>query len=252
MKYDDITVGSIFDRFRRAYNKRGMAYILCLGAEKLFDQLSCYVAYYYFKIFKSSKTFTFQGERYKYFYHRYNNTWNNERAVEIPIIWAIVKDYREKKKRILESGNVLSHYFHCNHDIIDKYEKDKGIVNEDVVTFQPKGKYDLIVSISTFEHIGWDERPRTPMKIFYAIENLSKCLSYGGKIVATMPIGYNKKMDKFFKSGTIAFTTQYYLKRTSKNNKWVETMRDDVFKLKYGKPFPKANGLIIGIIEKRA
>src|SRR5699024_8745342 len=30
-------------------------------------------------------SFRFAGESYRYLYHRYNNTWMNERAVEVPI-----------------------------------------------------------------------------------------------------------------------------------------------------------------------
>jgi len=94
----------------------------------------------------------------------------NERAVEIPIIWHIVRE--NKGKRILEAGNVLSHYFRVDHDIVDKYERAEDVINEDVVNFQPSKKYDLIVSISTLGHVGWDENPKEPSKILKAIEHL--------------------------------------------------------------------------------
>jgi len=51
---------------------------------------------------------------------------------------------------------VLSHYFAVKHDIVDKYEIAPSVVNEDLVNFKPGKKYDLIVSISTLEHVGWD------------------------------------------------------------------------------------------------
>jgi len=54
-----------------------------------------------------------------------------------------------------------------------------------------------IVSISTIEHVGWDETPRDPKKIPLALENLAtKCLAPGGEIVVTLPIGYNTYLDK--------------------------------------------------------
>ena len=90
---------------------------------------------HYYKIFKSSRTFLFNGKRYKYFQHKYNTTWRTERAVEIPIVWKLVKN--NKKKNILEVGNVLSHYFPVNHDILDKYEHEPDVINQDVVDFQP-------------------------------------------------------------------------------------------------------------------
>jgi SAM-dependent methyltransferase len=194
-------------------------------------------------------SFIFQGANYRYFYHSYNRTWRNERAVEIPIIRNIAKE--NEAKTILEVGNVLSHYFHIDHDIIDKYEKAKAVINEDVVNFHPSKKYDLIISISTLEHVGWDEDPRDPSKVIRAIENLLELLSPGGKIIVTLPLGYNNELDKFLKERRLALDKQYYLKRISKSNKWIETTWDDVCGAKYGKPFPNANALIIGIIERK-
>lgn len=47
--------------------------------------------------------FTFRGKQYRYFYHRYNQTWKNERAVEIPIARELVQEYRGRS--ILEVGS---------------------------------------------------------------------------------------------------------------------------------------------------
>ena len=99
---------------------------------------------------------------------------------------------------------MLSNYVHFQHDIVDKYEKAEGVINQDVVDFQPaeneNDKYDLIVSISTIEHVGWDETPRDPKKIPRALENLTtKCLAPRGEIVVTLPLGYNTYLDKLLK-----------------------------------------------------
>jgi hypothetical protein len=112
----------------------------------------------------SRKTFIFNGKTYYYFVHKYNTTWKNERAVEVPIIWDIVREHYRQGKRVLEVGNVLSHYFRIFHDVLDKYEVAEGVINQDVVDFKPAWKYDLIVSISTLEHVGWDEEPKEPEK----------------------------------------------------------------------------------------
>ena len=124
------------------------------------------------------QTFTLQKETYSYFFHKYNLAWRNERAVEVSIIWRAVKVHQGQK--ILEVGNVLSHYFPVNHDICDKHEKAKGVINQDIINFQPASKYDLIVSISTLEHVGWDENPREHMAILKAIENLKELLAPEG------------------------------------------------------------------------
>jgi hypothetical protein len=201
------------------------------------------------KIFGPLRSFKFQGRQYRYFIHPYNATWRNERAVEIPIVWEIVK--KNQGKNILELGNTLSHYFSVNHDILDKYEKAKMVINQDVVDFKPTHKYDLIISISTIEHIGWDESPRNPLKIFWAIENLKNCLASNGEIVITLPLGYNSEMDKLLKEGKIPFTKQYFLKRISRDNRWKEVSWEDICDAKYNFPFPSANGLVIGIIKKK-
>jgi hypothetical protein len=196
-----------------------------------------------YKKIKRQNTFYFHGRKYNYFYNFLNKTWLNERCVEIPIVMDIVKTYRHRK--ILEIGNVLSNYVSFEHDIVDKYEIKDGVINQDVVDFKSTAKYDLIVSISTLEHVGWGD-----MKILRAIENMKSLVRpKGGLIVVTLPLGYNIAIDKLLKSGKMQFTTQWYLKRISKGNEWKESSWEDVQDMNYGKPFPNANGLLIGTIE---
>ena len=58
-----------------------------------------------------------------------------------------------------------------------------------MVDFKPAQKYDLIVSVSTLEHVGWDEEVKDPLKIIRALENLkNNCLTQDGEIVATIPL----------------------------------------------------------------
>jgi cyclopropane fatty-acyl-phospholipid synthase-like methyltransferase len=149
---------------------------------------------------------------------------------------------------ILEIGNVLSHHVQFEHDVLDKYEITKGVINEDVVDFTSEKKYDLIVSISTLEHVGWDET-RDDMKIPKAIENLKSLItSRGGTIIITLPLGYNSALDKLLKDGVIQFSKQFHLIRISKGNEWKEASWEEVQDTRYNSPFPFANGLLIGII----
>jgi hypothetical protein len=202
----------------------------------------------YYSIKLGTRTFKFRGHAYNYFCHRYNTTWKNERAVEVPIVWEVVKNCRGK---VLEVGNVLSHYYPVTHIIVDKYEKAKGVINQDVVDFCPHKPYDLIVSISTLEHVGWDEKPCEPRKILRALENLkSNCLASGGKMVITMPLGSNSELDELLNEGKINLGKQCYLKRVSKNNEWAEVGWNDVRNVKYNTPFPYANAIVISIFQK--
>jgi len=174
-------------------------------------------------------------------------TWHGERAVEIPIVMEMVGKYQGKN--ILEIGNVLSHHIKFEHDILDKYEIAKGVINEDVTDFKSEKKYDLIVSISTLEHVGWDEKPRDDLKIPRAIENLKTLItSRGGTIIITLPLGYNSALDQLLKDGIIRFSKQCNLVRISKGNEWKEASWEDVQGAKYNMPLPFANGLVIGII----
>lgn len=243
-------LSNLLSRAKEEYHKKGLGYIIRAGNRKTMNYIIGLVVYPYYSIFKSSRTFLLHGNSYYYFYHRYSLTWQNERIVEVPIVWEIVKEYAGKN--ILEVGNVLSHYFPVNYDILDKYEKDDGVVNEDIVSFQPSKKYDLIVSISTIEHVGWDEDQRDSTKILRAIENLKKLIAPGGKIVITFPVGYNPEMDKLLNEGKICFTKQYNMQRVSKDNAWIEVSSQHLKNIKYDEPFKYANGLIIGIIEKLA
>jgi hypothetical protein len=199
---------------------------------------------YYRKVMRHN-TVLVQGKTYRYF--DTVKTWYNERAIEIPIVMEMVRKYQ--CTNILEIGNVLSNHVGFEHDILDKYEIAKGIVNEDVVDFRPEKRYDLIVSISTLEHVGWDEKPRDNMKIPRAIENMKTLItSRGGMIIITIPLGYNSALDKLLKYGIIRFSKQYHLVRISKGNEWKEASWEDVQVAKYNTPLPFANGLLIGII----
>ena len=212
-------------------------------------QLKTFLGYYYYYWFyRQPASFTFNGTVFPYFYHKYNATWRTERIVEVPIILDWMK--RFEGKNILEVGNVLSHYIPIQHTVIDKYEKAPNVINSDIVGFQPGCKYDLIVSISTLEHVGFDETPQEGTKILHAWENLYGLLNVNGTLVVTLPIGYNSKLDQFLHLNQMPFTHKKYLKRLTKSNKWGEVAWQDIQDARYGHPFPGANGLVIGTREK--
>ncbi len=202
---------------------------------------------WFYTNFKTRRTFKFNNKKYNYFYHNNWKTWNNERSVEIPIIWEIVKKY--KGKSILEVGNVLMNFFVFDRDIVDKYEIAPGVLNEDIVEYNPNKKYDLIITISTLEHVGWDEIPKEPQKILKALDNLRKLLKKDGKIIITVPIGWNSYLDNLIKEDKIPFTKSFFLKRVSKNNRWKEVTKEKIRNVIYPYPIRSAYGIVIGIIK---
>jgi len=210
-----------------------------------FNGIQSLLYFIYYRKVRRHNTVLVLGKAYRYF--DTVKTWHGERAVEIPIVMEMVRKYQGTN--ILEIGNVLSNHVRFEHDILDKYEIAKGIMNEDVVDFRPEKRYDLVVSISTLEHVGWDEKPRDNMKIPRAIENMKALItSRGGMIIITLPLGYNSALDKLLKDGIIRFSKQYHLVRISKGNEWKESSWEDVQVAKYNTPLPFANGLLIGII----
>jgi hypothetical protein len=230
------------EKFSTKTKERGIYYSIRVAIRRIQNLTTTVIQLYLYKIL-GPKTFTFQGRNYSYFYNAYNRTWENERVIEVPIIWQIVKHCVGRK--ILEVGNVLSHYFPVDHDILDKYEKANGVINQDVVDFSPQKKYDLVVSISTLEHVGWDEKPKEPYRVLRAIDNLKNLLASNGRIVVTIPVGYNAELDRLLRNGAIDFSEMSCLKRTSSYNNWVETGGNALCQVKYDFSIPSANAVVI-------
>lgn len=203
--------------------------------------------YLHYKIVPPHFFFVFRGKRFGYATYWYSHTFLTERHVEV----SIGKDFlkRHKGERILEIGNVLSHYFPDPHTIVDKYEIAPGVINEDVISYAAKQKFDAIISISTLEHVGYEERPMEPKKILSAIENLKRLVKKGGEILITVPIGYNPYLDKMLKTEELKFTEEYYLRRTSERNDWVQTDKAKALKARFDSPFQAANAILVGIIR---
>jgi hypothetical protein len=200
---------------------------------------------YLFRKLFVARTFVFADKKHRYVIHPF--ALNNERTVEI----AIASEFlRVKTGGILEVGNVLSNYCSFSHDVVDKYELTPGVINEDIVSFSPGEKYDAIVTISTLEHVGWDETPREPEKIIQAIARLKELLKDGGELLVTMPLGYNSFVDDLVRTGKTGFKKIRYLKRITANNQWREAQLEEVVAAQYNSPFLCGNAIIVGSFHK--
>jgi hypothetical protein len=214
--------------------------------KELVKYIARYFQYIYFSTLKSGSEFVAEGKRCKYFFNMYNSTWRYERAVEIPIIMGFIGE----NTNVLEIGNVLSHYCDFRHDIVDKYEKYPGVVNEDITEYRTNQRYDLIASISTFEHIGYDEEQKDENKILKALECAKNLLKPGGKVIVTLPVCYNKPMDKMLFDGRIKFDRTICLSRSG-YCEWEQVGGfDEIRNAKFNEPYPQANALVVGIIER--
>jgi hypothetical protein len=163
--------------------------------QQLFNLRNILVSPYH-KI-KDRGTFNYNGSSLPYFIHWYNHTWDNSRRIEIPIFKQKFKEYIGMN--ILEVGNVMDHYgIVYHHDVLDKYEKKSEVINEDVLIFKPRWKYDIVLSCSTLEHVGFDKPEKSnPDALLLALENLQEnVVKKGGVIFFSVPLGYNPDLDK--------------------------------------------------------
>ncbi|MHB1812565.1 MAG: hypothetical protein ACYCPR_09180 [Thermoplasmataceae archaeon] len=192
--------------------------------------------------------FQIENIQYRYFVNK-NNSVYTERVVEIPYIIKFLNSHIDEN--LLEIGNVLSKYIKTSHTILDKYETGKNIINSDAVDYNPKKKYRNIVSISTFEHIGFDEPVREYGKVSKSLFNIIDLLEENGQLVITVPLGYNPEVDNLIRSHRINFSKSYFLKRFSRLNLWKETSLDDALHCKYGSKYPAANAIAILIYQNK-
>lgn len=138
-----------------------------------------------------SAEFLYWGEPLEYCRAEYNNSARNERTVEVPIASRFVDLQRGVG---LEVGNVLSHYRRVGWTVVDRYERGRGVLNIDV--FDCHERYDWIVSISTLEHVRWDEgAERDPDGAVRAVEHLLGLLRPGGEMLVTVPMGWHPFLD---------------------------------------------------------
>ncbi len=193
--------------------------------------------------------FPFESSSVPYAYRLYNQTWRNERCVELAVAEHVLA--RRAPGRLLEAGNVLGMYGRKGHDVIDKYEPIDGLMNVDLIEFRAARPYDTIVSLSTLEHVRFDEERQDPQGPSRALDNLRAALAPGGELLVTVPTGYNPGLDDDLRSGRFAMSNQTCYQRVNAKGDWVQVSLDDALATPYGHPFEAANALVVGT-ERRA
>lgn len=142
--------------------------------------------------------FAYWGVELAYCRDTYNHSGENERTVEIPIARWFVGD---RQGEGLEVGNVLAHYGPIGHRVIDRYEAGAGIIRQDVLRYRRPA--DWVVSVSTLEHVRWDEAQRHPDGSVQALEHLHGLLRPGGRMLVTVPMGWQPFLDAAILDGRL-------------------------------------------------
>jgi SAM-dependent methyltransferase len=189
---------------------------------------------------RMSETFTYHGVELPYFWHLYNLTMMNERAVEMAIANEWLGDKRPRDG--LEVGNVTGHYAHRHHAVIDLnepaewYQTDQWIISADILDLHwpdaPK-LFPWVLSISTIEHTA------DPVK---AIEVLKDLVAPGGKLLVTFPTGVREELNSLAWDGQ-PFDRWCTIART--DDGWAQTAWPEI--REYG---PWANSVFIGEWER--
>jgi hypothetical protein len=208
-------IGGALGRGLRVFQSRGVKTTLAKAAA----EVGSWVAFGYHRMW--SQPFLLDGVKYSCLVHLYNRTWTNERAVEIPLARTFLAN---STGPVLELGNVLANYGAAGHTVIDKYEIQPSVLNVDVVDYRPDERFGAIISISTLEHVGFDELPRDASKIPRALNHLRNLLLPGGQMLVTCPLSYNPHLDELVAAGSSGALSESFLLRGARG--WEQVDRE--------------------------
>ena len=196
----------------------------------------------------TTRTFAYDGRRVPYVHERYNYTWLNERAVELALAREQLAAHGDG--RVLEVGHVLGHYQPVAHLVVDKYEQADRVVNADVADLELDERFDLVLAVSTLEHVGLDEDVRDPTKPGRALRTLTSLLAPGGTLWLTVPVGYNPALEAELRDGGHPVASLRALRRGRWRNTWREVPVDEVWDAAYDRLVYTAHGLVVAELRR--
>jgi hypothetical protein len=173
----------------------------------------------------------------QYGFHRW--LWRTERCVELALGEHVLTG--RDPQDVLEIGNVLRFAGLGSHAVIDKYERGPGVLNVDIVDYDPGRRFGLAVSISTLEHVGYDEDPRDLEKASRALGRVSELAD---DLLVTMPVGYHQTFERAFLEGP--FDEVELLVKTTRRADWVRRTLTERHEVRYAAPYMCGNGILVG------
>jgi hypothetical protein len=140
--------------------------------------------------------FEFAGQRYPYFYHRHNCGWPpfpcTERSVELSLAdrWLSNAD----AGRVCEVGAVTPYYWPRRvSNIVDPTDPHPLVTARQSI-FDIDFRDSAVLSISTFEHIGYGDYG-LPAEPFACVDALAKLFREASQFLVTVPLGVNGVLD---------------------------------------------------------
>jgi hypothetical protein len=127
------------------------------------------------------------------------------------------------------------------HAVVDKYEAAANVINLDVADIEFPQAFTSIVSISTMEHVGWDEEPFDPAKAVRAISHLRRFLLPGGTMLISFPIGYNAGLDQALQAGALGCKEVRGMKRMNVMNDWREVPVSELISCRLENPYSRGH-----------
>ena len=84
-----------------------------------------------------------------------------------------------------------------------------------------------------------------------ALENLRSLLAPEGRLVVTIPLGYNPSLNRMIDEGRTSFAERAYLKRNPSRNIWREVRAEEARNPHYDRQAYAPHKLLVGIMENR-
>jgi len=103
-------------------------------------------------------------------------------------------------------------------------------------------RFSLVVSISTLEHVGWDEEPKDPDKAAAALAAVDRL---GDELLVTIPVDYHRGFEQVFIDGP--FDSVVLAVKTSRRGVWERRPLSELSDVRYGHPYALGNGILVGV-----
>ena len=84
--------------------------------------------------------------------------------------------------------------------MVDKYERAAGVENIDVLDIEAQ-ELDYVISVSTLEHVGWDEPEQDQDKALVALGVLRELLAPTGRLLLSFRLGYHPELTDAVRKG---------------------------------------------------